>query len=148
MKNNSFKLSIFLLASFFPHFFYSRFFPDILLILLHPFFHYICIHIYMYIYIICIITPIQTAIILKLIKYINVAPNKEQWASWSKFTSNYIFEHVFFIFFWRNGIAKVKLLRYTGTFVLFIQLYTQIYWFQKRLLSGKCFVVCYSQVAS
>ena len=32
----------------------------------------------MYIYIICIITPIQTAIILKLIKYINVAPNKEQ----------------------------------------------------------------------
>ena len=109
---------------------------------------YIYTHIYMYIYIICIITPIQTAIILKLIKYINVAPNKKQWASWSKFTSNYIFEHVFFIFFWRNGIAKVKLLRYTGTFVLFIQLYTQIYWFQKRLLSGKCFVVCYSQVAS
>ena len=34
--------------------------------------------------------------------------------------------------------------RLVSTFVLFIQICTQIYWFKELLLPGKCFLVYYS----
>ena len=59
----------------------------------------------------------------------------------------FIFLFIYFLFFWRNGISKGKVIyRLVSTFVLFIQIYTQIYWCKELLLSGNCFLVYCSQV--